>query len=123
MDNAQQKTALIVDDEPEIVELVAAEFEERGWRVVLAANGREAMDKLSQEHANLIVSDLMMPRMNGLELLEYVRAHDPKGPAFILVSGSIQLTKERKLNPDGQFAKPLSLSELVNKGEELIARR
>jgi len=60
---------LIVDDEPTIRDLLAHIVEREGYRVVVADNGREALEMLNRQKISLVVTDLMMPEMNGMELL------------------------------------------------------
>jgi CheY-like chemotaxis protein len=56
---------LVVDDEKDVVELVSFLLEKDGYNVVTAANGREALEKVSEEHPDLILLDVMMPEMDG----------------------------------------------------------
>ena len=71
----QQKKILAVDDERHIVRLIQVNLERAGYQVVTAYDGREALKKIEEEHPDLIVLDVMMPYMNGLETLKEIRAN------------------------------------------------
>jgi DNA-binding response OmpR family regulator len=71
------KRILAVDDEPSIVRLVSAALTARGYEVEVAYNGEEALDKVGLSRPDLVVSDIMMPRMDGRELARRLAA-DPK---------------------------------------------
>ena len=71
------KKILAVDDEPSICRLVETALTGRGYDVVVAHNGEEALDKVALEHPDLIVLDIMMPKMDGREVRRRL-AKDPK---------------------------------------------
>jgi DNA-binding response OmpR family regulator len=79
-------TVLICDDEVEILSLLADCLDGMNLKILTAINGREALDLISKNHIDLVVSDIMMPEMNGIELLTQVRERDVKIPV-IFVSG------------------------------------
>jgi CheY-like chemotaxis protein len=63
-------TVLIVDDEPDISEVLSDLLGDAGYRVVVASQGKEALERLDQEHPDLMLLDVMMPVMSGEEVLE-----------------------------------------------------
>ncbi|PIE71469.1 MAG: transcriptional regulator [Deltaproteobacteria bacterium] len=69
-------TILVVDDEEPILEIVGEFFEQRGYRVLTARNGLEAVEVLGREKIHCCFTDINMPEMNGLELAEYIRVND-----------------------------------------------
>ncbi|MHB0937312.1 MAG: response regulator transcription factor [Armatimonadota bacterium] len=71
----QQKKILAVDDERHIVRLIQVNLERAGYQVLTAFDGREALKKIEDEHPDLVVLDVMMPYMNGLETLKQIRAN------------------------------------------------
>jgi len=81
------KTVLVVDDNPEVQRLTRRVLvsSERGYRVLRAANGQEALDVLSEERPDVILLDLVMPEMDGLRFLERVRQHPTAGDIPIVV--------------------------------------
>ena len=68
------KTILVVDDEEAVVEFVSSLLEESDYRILRAYDGRSALEMARNEHPDLILSDIMMPIMNGLELCSQLRA-------------------------------------------------
>jgi two-component system, OmpR family, response regulator VicR len=82
-------TILVVDDEFLIVDVLVDALEEEGFRVLTASNGRKALEILDKETPSLVVTDFMMPRMNGLELAQAIRANpDWARIPVILLSGA-----------------------------------
>ena len=70
------KTILIVDDSESIREVVSFTLENAGFAVLVAANGKEATNFLDGQEIDLIITDLHMPEMNGIELIKYVRLNE-----------------------------------------------
>ncbi len=64
---------LLVDDEPDIVEIVGYNLSQEGYKVITAENGREAISKAKKEQPHLIIMDVMMPEMDGIEACEHIR--------------------------------------------------
>lgn len=83
---------LVVDDERYIVDFVGVLLEEEGYRVLRAYDGQEAWELVRSTTPDLVISDVMMPRMNGLELLRRLRAsHELGGIPVILMSAVTRL--------------------------------
>ena len=76
MSEGQSKRILVVDDEPGIVEIVRVNLECEGYAICKAFDGQEGWRKVRSEKPDLVIVDIMMPKMNGLELLERIKA-DP----------------------------------------------
>lgn len=70
-------TLLIVDDEKDIREMLSRHFRYLGYQVTVAENGKEALEILSKDKFDIVISDIMMPEMNGVELLKNLRDHYP----------------------------------------------
>ncbi|MEE9594248.1 MAG: response regulator [Candidatus Hydrothermarchaeales archaeon] len=68
---------LVVDDEGDIVKLVKIALEREGYQVSIASSGKEALERLTKEKMDLIILDVMMPEMNGWEVVEAIRGGDP----------------------------------------------
>lgn len=66
---------LVVDDEVEIVELLTDYLRAEGYRVTIASNGREALDKAGAEKPDLVILDIMMPDLDGFEVCRRLRAN------------------------------------------------
>lgn len=69
------RTVLVVDDEFGTVEVLVAALEDAGYRVLTAANGRRALERLEENKPDLVVSDFMMPLMDGAALVQAMRAN------------------------------------------------
>lgn len=108
------KTVLVVDDEPDIREILAEDIEMLGARVHQAANGRIAFDVCMQQKPDAIVSDVRMPGGDGIELLKRLREAMLPMPKIIYITGFADITPEEanSLGVQGMLYKPFSLKEL-----------
>jgi len=109
--------ALLVDDEPLLRKVLARALSQVGFEVVEATNGQRALEHLEQGAFDLVVSDVRMPVMNGLELLEAVAARRPALPV-VLMSGSDEVADRSSaigLGAVDFLVKPFSTSELQRK--------
>lgn len=109
---------LVVDDEPDNLEVVAETLEFRGAQAATAANGKEALDALETFDANLILTDLSMPVMNGWELRTRVKGH-PKLrtlPILALSAHAFPGDQQRAMDVgfDGYLTKPVSIATLID---------
>lgn len=107
----------MVDDEPDNIEVVAETLEFRGAEVRTAANGKEAIDMLEGFDANLILTDLSMPVMNGWEMRSRIRSNPKLSgiPILALSAHAIAGDPERALEAgfNGYLTKPVSILTLV----------
>ncbi len=111
------KRILAVDDEKRIVRLVQLNLERAGYEVVTAFDGREAVDKVKEAHPDLIVCDVMMPYMDGFEVLRTIRA-DPetRDIPFIMLTARAQDTdifEGWTAGVDAYLTKPFNPMELL----------
>ena len=81
---------LIVDDETEIRDMLSRHFRYSGYEVDTAANGLEAMEKLDASHIQVVISDIVMPKMDGVELLRNIRQQYPMIHT-IMITGYVTL--------------------------------
>ena len=108
------KRILAVDDEPSMRRLLEISLHQAGYQPVVAANGKEALSFIKSEHIDLVLSDLHMPSMNGLELLKAIRAESDLVP-FIMVTaqGEIKTAVEAmKLGAEDYILRPFDLETL-----------
>jgi signal transduction histidine kinase/CheY-like chemotaxis protein len=112
---------LVVDDDPNIRELLSQEFTEAGYRVTLASNGREAIDEVRRERPDLLVLDVMMPEMNGFDAAAVLK-NDPQTMDVPIVILSIVQDRERgyRLGVDRYLTKPINTELLFKEVGELI---
>lgn len=110
----KQKRILAVDDEPNMRRLLEISLRQAGYQALSAANGRDALDILKTEQVDLVVSDLHMPGMSGLELLKQIRSDNEAIP-FIMVTaqGEINTAVEAmKLGAADYILRPFDLEVL-----------
>ena len=104
-----QQTVLIVDDEPAIVDLLAQFLEDEGYRVESASDGEMALARVRELHPALVIADVMMPKMNGFELVDELSDGQVDVPV-ILMSAAVVSRRD-----DVAFiAKPFDLGELLD---------
>lgn len=77
---------LVVDDEKNILKLYKAELEDEGYTVVTANSGREALDIYEQEKPDIITLDIMMPEMDGIQVLRQIKQKTPDIPIVMLTA-------------------------------------
>jgi UDP-3-O-acyl N-acetylglucosamine deacetylase len=108
-------TVLVVDDEPEIRSSLRGVLAEEGLRVLEAADGRQALDLIHQEHPELVILDVWMPEVDGLQLLQQLEGKAPL-PAVVMISGHGNIETAVKATKLGAFdfiEKPFSLDGLL----------
>ena len=110
-------TVLVIEDHPDQRDLLAIVLQREGYRVVTAANGLEALEKLESENIQIALSDIMMPKMDGFELIKRMRSNpDLKSIYLILITARIQegdRIRGLDLGADDYITKPFSFSELL----------
>lgn len=79
-----RKKILVVDDEPDFVQLLKVRLESDDYQVVTAANGKEGLERLQSEKPDVVLLDIMMPKINGLDVLKKMRARHKALPIFML---------------------------------------
>jgi CheY-like chemotaxis protein len=103
-------TVMVVDDEPDIRHLLRITLELAGYGVVEAAHGEAALEQVRRSPPQIVVTDRMMPRMNGGELIERLRADEStKAIPIVLLSG----THGAQPGADAVFRKPFDPSALI----------
>ena len=93
---------LVVDDNESVRVAVAKSLERRGWHVALAENGRQALDHVRQGLVNLVVADLKLPGMDGIELLKNIKAISPQTEVVMITAyGTVEraVDQERITRP------------------------
>lgn len=116
---------LLVDDEPELRRLLRRFLARAGYEVVEAVNGSAGLLLARRERFDVVITDVRMPLMSGLELLEYLVVEEP-GLPVVLISGSTELQNRRSAIAMGAFdflAKPISLAHLQSVASSAVAQR
>jgi len=118
------QTILIVDDEASLLSLLEAYLAQEGFGVVTARNGRDALRLCRQVHPDLIILDLMLPGMDGLEVLDRVREANNDTPILILSARDSVDDRVAGLErgADDYLVKPYEFRELAARVEALIRR-
>src|SRR6187455_3449509 len=117
------RTILVVDDEPTLRETLVDALESDGFRVVAAADGREALLQFRAERPDLILLDLMLPELSGIEVCRIIRAESGV-PIVMLTAKDSELDKVvgLELGADDYVTKPFSLRELTARIRALFRR-
>ena len=104
---------LVVDDDADVREMVELCVWDAGYRVVTAANGREALAQIDRERPFMVLLDLQMPVMQGFEVLVRLREVGSTVPV-VFMSGGLRVRAEaREHRADGYLAKPFHLDHLI----------
>jgi DNA-binding response OmpR family regulator len=117
------QTVLVVDDEPQIVRLVRAYLEEAGFRVVTASDGQEALYVARHEKPDLVVLDVLMPQMDGLEFTRRIRRE--RDVPIIMLTARAEETDRivgLELGADDYVTKPFSPREIVARVRAVLRR-
>jgi DNA-binding response OmpR family regulator len=117
------QTVLVVDDEPQIVRLVQAYLEEAGFRVVTASDGQEALYVARHEKPDLVVLDILMPQMDGLEFTRRIRS-ERNVPIIMLTARADETDRivGLEMGADDYVTKPFSPREIVARVRAVLRR-
>jgi DNA-binding response OmpR family regulator len=122
---ADEKKVLIVEDDPDIRKVLSMRLEINGFSVVEAEDGQQGLDMVKSKKPELIIMDLMMPKMDGFETCRMIRFDDEIKDIPIIVLSALNEESERKkafeAGADAYFIKPFDLDLLLNKIKDLIA--
>ena len=89
------ETVLIVDDEKNYPLILSAVLQDEGFETLTANSGGEALDILAQHDVDLVLTDMKMPRMDGIELLENIKSKDPDLPVIMMTAhGTVEKAVE-----------------------------
>jgi two-component system phosphate regulon response regulator PhoB len=117
---------LVVDDEQDAVDLVGFNLKQAGFQVVTASDGAEALDKVHKRQPDLIVLDVMMPQLDGLEVCKLLRRDSTTSgiPILMLTAKATEVDRilGLELGADDYVTKPFSPRELVLRVRKLLAR-
>jgi PAS domain S-box-containing protein len=120
---------LVVDDDPDILGFLDHALSFHGYDVLTAADGREALERVEQEHPDLLLLDLRMPGLDGYEVIRRLKSNDDTRPIPIIVITASPIDKERdkvqvlSMGADHYVTKPLSVQALVSEIRKAIAER
>ena len=116
-------TILLVDDEDSVQKLLAYPLEREGFRVLQARDGQEALERFAAEQVDLVVLDVMLPKLDGLEVCKRLRA-ESEVPIIMLTARDDELDKVLglELGADDYITKPFSIREFRSRVRALLRR-
>jgi two-component system response regulator VicR len=125
---ANMKIVVCVEDEPEMIMLIKAILNRKGYDVMGAANGREGLETIERVKPDLVLLDLMMPGMDGWEVYQKLKANEATQaiPVIIVTAKAQSIDKMLGLHiakVDDYIAKPFSPQELVESIEKVLAKK
>lgn len=126
IENAPQKKILIVDDEPDILEFLQYNLKKEGYSVVTAGDGRQAIETAEVENPNLIILDIMMPEMDGVETCRILRSKKEfaETPIAFLTARDEDFSQIAALDSGGDdyITKPIKPRVLISRIQALLRR-
>jgi DNA-binding response OmpR family regulator len=123
--NGARKTRiLIVEDEPAMVAGLRDNFEYEGYEVISAGDGAEGLDRALADEPDLVVLDVMMPRMSGLDVCKQLKIKKPGVPIIMLTARGQEIDKVvgLELGADDYVTKPFSIRELMARVKAVLRR-
>ena len=114
---------LIVEDEQHQRELYATELQEDGYEVDQASNGREGVEMVKNKKYDLVIMDIRMPEMDGIEALGKILSRDKKIPIVIYTAYSNYKSNFMTWTADAYITKSSNLDELKEKIREILSKR
>lgn len=127
MENIRKASILAVDDSTTNIALLEGILKEEGYIVETASNGKQALQMIEKRKPDLILLDLMMPRINGFKLLEKLKEDEEcrNIPVFVVSArtNTKSIRKAMDLGADDFFKKPLDINVLLEKVKQLTSRK
>ncbi|MGB0347417.1 MAG: response regulator transcription factor, partial [Balneolaceae bacterium] len=121
-----KKTILVVDDEKDLLDLIEYNLIKEGFKVLKAENGLKGIEVAKEHKPDLVLLDIMMPKMDGLEAVEIMRKDDDlkRIPIIFLTARSDEKTEIEGLNKGGDdyITKPISTTKLVSRIKAVMRR-
>ena len=119
----EEATILVVDDDPTVSEVVSIYLERAGYEVMVASDGEEALEVLENQPPHLVVLDLILPEVGGLEITRWLRARGDT-PIIMLTARGAEADRilGLELGADDYVVKPFSPQELVSRVKALLRR-
>jgi DNA-binding response OmpR family regulator len=121
---AETHRVLVVDDDPVIVRLLEVNFEMEGFEVISAVDGMDGVEKARAQQPDIVVSDVMMPKLNGLELCVALKTDDTTSHIpIVLLSAKAQVADIRAgldAGADDYVTKPFEPLDLIDRVNKLL---
>ena len=122
--DTRRRKILVVEDEPAILAGIKDNLELEEYEVLTACDGQEGLKLALESDPDLILLDLMMPKMSGFDVLRKLREHRIRGSVILLTAKKAEEDKVKglKLGADDYVSKPFSVSELVARVKAILRR-
>jgi len=120
---AKKSSILVVDDEDALRTVLSGELASEGYEVRAAADGDEAVTEMGKTNFDLVLLDIKMPRMNGFEVLKFIKEKHPK-TKVVMLTGFADLKnaiESKKLGADDFVSKPYDLVDLLTTIERVLS--
>jgi len=118
-----ESTILIVEDEPNVSEIVSLYLQRAGFKAMVIANGQEAYDSLQNQLPDLVILDVMLPGMDGLSLTRWLRDHSSIPIILMTARGEeVDRISGLEMGADDYVVKPFSPQELVSRVKAVLRR-
>ncbi|MGC8857083.1 MAG: response regulator transcription factor [Anaerolineae bacterium] len=128
MDTEKVKNILCIEDDTEMIDLIGLILGRRGFEVTGASGGAEGLKKIREQHPDLVLLDLMMPEMDGLEVYQQMKADEKTRHIPVIVVTAKAQSIDRVLGMhiakvDDYITKPFSPQELLNSVEKVLSQQ
>lgn len=117
-------TILIVEDDKDLINLIRINFQDYGYHVLTASDGLTALEQYQNENPDLIVLDIMLPKLDGFEVCKRIRSEDKQVPILMLTAKTEEVDKVLglELGADDYITKPFSVRELMARVKAIFRR-
>src|SRR5262244_4308823 len=124
LEEREMAKILIVEDEPNMVAGLRDNFEFEGYQVITAADGVAGLERALAESPDLVILDVMMPRMSGLDVCKHLKTKRPSVPIIMLTARGQEVDKVvgLELGADDYVTKPFSIRELIARVKAVLRR-
>ncbi len=123
---SDKQTILVVDDEEDLLDLIEYNLQKEGFNVLKAEDGKEGLDMAREHNPNLVLLDIMMPKMDGLEVIEHIRDDEKLKhiPIIFLTARGDEKTEVQGLDKGGDdyITKPISTTKLISRIKAVLRR-
>lgn len=120
----EAKKILVVDDEKEINETLSEVLTNRGHQMFSAFDGDEAIKILKENNIDLVLLDMRMPKVDGIQVIKAIKQHTPKTRIMVITGfADTYLQKAKDLGVDGFFIKPVRLDSIIKRMKELLEEK
>ncbi|MGB2675490.1 MAG: response regulator [Candidatus Acidiferrum sp.] len=121
----QNASILVVDDEPELLEIMADWFRREGCNVLSAENGAEALLLLQTNHLDVVVSDIHMPVMDGVTMLQKIKSTNTYLPSVMFITGFYDIAPREayELGAEAMISKPVERKQLISIVSRILTAR